>query len=358
MVVEIPFGVIAEIILKFGTPAVQRIGAAIGVAKQLNELKLKLDIMNGLLVDAEEKQVKNHAVQAWLRIVKDVAYDLDDLLDQFEIHQLQGGGGGVARKVSAFLSSNNKYVFSFKMSEKVKKKKKVDQIVIQTPGMLNRIQCGRELERSGRETHSFIFTPKVVERNKDKEEMIERLVSVDNEEIFSMAAIVGIGGMGKTTLAQLVYNDPIVVEYFELKIWVYVSDLFDVKLLAKSILQSISKVNAEKLNLEGLKNHLHEELREKRCLVVLDDVWNDDVQKWYKLKSLLMNAQKGSKILVTTRNDRVASVMGIRSPLILEGLDENQSWDLFAEIAFPNGRFLEIGKEVVSVKEFHFSSKH
>ena len=85
------------------------------MAKQLNELKQKLDIMNGLLVDAEEKQVENHAVQAWLRIVKDVAYDLDDLLDQFEIHQLQGGGG-LARKVSAFLSSNNKYVFSFKMS--------------------------------------------------------------------------------------------------------------------------------------------------------------------------------------------------------------------------------------------------
>ena len=80
---------------------------------------------------------------------------------------------------------------------------------------------------------------------------------------------------------------------------------------------------------------------------MLDDVWNDDVQKWDQLKSLLMTVKKGSKILVTTRNDRVASVMGIRSPLILEGLDENQSWDLFAEIAFPNGRFLEIGKEVV-----------
>ena len=91
-------------------------------------------------------------------------------------------------------------------------------------------------------------------------------------------------------------------------------------------------------------------------LLVLDDVWNDDFQKWDQLRTLLMVGAKGSKILVTTRSRKVASTMGIdRFHFSLKGLTENQSWNLFSKIAFEEQKermypnLVEIGKEIVNM---------
>ena len=98
--------------------------------------------------------------------------------------------------------------------------------------------------------------------------------SVGNEAKISVVAIVGFGGLGKTALAQLVYNDENVDRHFNKKIWVCVSDEFDVKLLIKKILKVTS--SEERLQLDQLQIKLRENLEGKRYLLVLDDVWNED----------------------------------------------------------------------------------
>ncbi|RVW93412.1 putative disease resistance protein RGA3 [Vitis vinifera] len=356
MAEQIPFNIIADVFTKLGSSAVRQIGSACGVAKELTKLTKKLDTIRGVLVDAEKRQEESDAVKAWVRRLKDVVYDADDLLDDFATHQLPRGR--VARQVSDFFSSSNKVVFRFKMSDRLKNiKEEMDEIVKEIP-MLSLIQGNvthREVESSRRETHSFVLTSEIVGREENKEEIIKSLVSSDNQGILSMVAILGIGGLGKTTLAQLVYNDPRVVQYFELKIWVCVSDHFDVKLLVKNILQSVSKEDVESLKLDALKDHLHANIKQKRCLLVLDDVWNEDFEKWDQLRTLLMVVEKGSKIVVTTRNNKVASIMGIDFRVNLEGLNQNQSWDLFSKLAFKEGqekalpKLVEIGKEIVNM---------
>ena len=356
MAEQIPFSTIADVFTKLGSSAVRQIGSACGVAKELTKLTKKLDTIRGVLVDAEKRQEESDAVKAWVRRLKDVVYDADDLLDDFATHQLPRGR--VARQVSDFFSSSNKVVFRFKMSDRLKNiKEEMDEIVKEIP-MLSLIQGNvthREVESSRRETHSFVLTSEIVGREENKEEIIKSLVSSDNQGILSMVAILGIGGLGKTTLAQLVYNDPRVVQYFELKIWVCVSDHFDVKLLVKNILQSVSKEDVESLKLDALKNHLHANIKQKRCLLVLDDVWNEDFEKWDQLRTLLMVVEKGSKIVVTTRNNKIASIMGIDFRVNLEGLNQNQSWDLFSKLAFKEGqekalpKLVEIGKEIVNM---------
>ncbi|KAJ9672814.1 hypothetical protein PVL29_026162 [Vitis rotundifolia] len=358
MAEEIPFNIIAHVLTKLGSSAIQQIGSAFGVAKELTKLTGKLDTIRGVLLDAEEKQEKSHAVKGWVRRLKDVVYDADDLLDDFATHQLQRGG--VARQVSDFFSSSNQLLFRFKMSNRVKNiKEEVDEIVKEID-LLKLVQGNivhREVESSWRETHSFVLTSEMVERDEDKEEIIKLLVSSGNEKNLSAVAIIGIGGLGKTTLAQLVYNDERVVGFFDPKIWICVSDDFDVKLLVIKTLESLSGGVVEKSqSLEVLKVSLHEKLRQKRYLLVLDDVWNDDFQKWDRLRTLLMVGAKGSKILVTTRNRNVASTMGIdHFPFSLKGLKENQSWNLFSKIAFEEGqermylRLVEIGKEIVNM---------
>ena len=128
MAEQIPFNIIADVLTKLGSSAIQQIGSAFGVAKELTKLTEKLDAIRGVLLDAEEKQEKSHAVKTWVRRLKDVVYDADDLLDDFATHQLQRGG--VARQVSDFFSSSNQLVFRFKMSSRVKNiKEEVDEIV-------------------------------------------------------------------------------------------------------------------------------------------------------------------------------------------------------------------------------------
>ena len=239
-----------------------------GVAKELSNLTKKLDTIKGVLLDAEEKQKESQAVKAWVRRLKDVVYDADDLMDDFATHQMLRGDG-VARQVSDFFSSSNPLVFRFKTSHGLKDiKGQVDEIVKEIP-MLNLIQGNithREVERSWRETHSFVLTSEMVEKDEDKEEIIKLLVSSGNEKILSAVSIIGIGGLGKTTLAQLVYNDKKMVEFFQLKISICVSDDFDVKLLIKKNLESLSggSVAGNLESLEVLKVFLHDKLSQKR----------------------------------------------------------------------------------------------
>ncbi|KAF2320680.1 hypothetical protein GH714_029961 [Hevea brasiliensis] len=186
--------------------------------------------------------------------------------------------------------------------------------------------------------------------------MIESLLNpTSSQGNVSVNAIVGIGGLGKTALAQLVYNDEKVKNYFERKMWQCISEEFDVKLLVKKILECAT--NNEVPNLLGLEQlhiRLKENLEGKRYLLVLDDVWNEDQKKWDDLKAYLLMDAPGSKILVTTRSTRVALVMGVDSPYVLQGLADNEAWDLFDKLAFGEGHgavmnpnLIKIGKEMV-----------
>ena len=102
--------------------------------------------------------------------------------------------------------------------------------------------------------------------------------------------IVAMGGMGKTTLAQLVYNDPEIKNHFQLRLWVCVSDNFDVDSLAERII----KENDCQANGNSALDKLQNAISGKRYLLVLDDVWNRDEHKWERLKSYLQHGGRGT----------------------------------------------------------------
>ena len=116
------------------------------------------------------------------------------------------------------------------------------------------------------------------------------------------------------------YNDEKVQNYFELKMWVWVYDVFELKIIIKKMIASATGDAPRNLEIDQLQSQLREKIIDrKKYLLVLDDVWNDDRekwlnffffenQKWLNLKSLLMGGSKGSKIIITTRIDRKSVV--------------------------------------------------
>ncbi|XP_016566076.1 putative disease resistance protein RGA3 [Capsicum annuum] len=157
-----------------------------------------------------------------------------------------------------------------------------------------------------------------------------------------------LGGLGKTTLAQCVYNDEMIKKNFDKALWVCVSDVFKVK-----IVESGGGEKANYLQLNAVQNDLREMLDGKKYLLVLDDVWNEDHLKWLNLKNMLIGGAKGSKILVTTRSDMVAEVSGSVHKHKLGVLSEEEAWTLFEKIVFEcnkeheNSNLVKIGKEIV-----------
>jgi hypothetical protein len=122
-------------------------------------------------------------------------------------------------------------------------------------------------------------------------------------------SIVGLGGMGKTTFAKLVYNDNKMKEHFELKAWVYVSESFDVVGLTKEILKTFNSSTEGESNLNLLQLRLQETLTGTKYLLVLDDIWNGNEESWEQLLLPFNHGSSGSKIIVTTRDKEITYVL-------------------------------------------------
>ncbi|XVF78411.1 hypothetical protein PTKIN_Ptkin14bG0130200 [Pterospermum kingtungense] len=160
--------------------------------------------------------------------------------------------------------------------------------------------------------------------------------SEDQTRALRIISVVGMGGIGKTTLTRLAFNDAQVKSHFEKRIWVCVSDPFEEERICIEILESLL---GEKPNLVG-KNNIQEKISElvfgKKILLVIDDAWTEDSSNWEQLKGSLKNSCPGSRILVTTRKEMVGKVMGSRATdmFMLRRLSEDKCWSLFCHLAF------------------------
>ncbi|PUZ68669.1 hypothetical protein GQ55_2G047500 [Panicum hallii var. hallii] len=153
------------------------------------------------------------------------------------------------------------------------------------------------------------------------------------------------GGLGKTTLAQLIYNDPEIQKHFELRLWVCVSDNFD----ADSLADRIVKENGCNPSGKSALEKLQKVVSGKRYLLVLDDVWNRDEHKWERLKSYLQHGGKGSSLLTTTRDDKVAQLMGAIEVKNLKSLDEIYIKEIIETKAFGSKQVEQRPRELVDM---------
>ncbi|XP_050263324.1 disease resistance protein RGA2-like isoform X2 [Quercus robur] len=340
------YGVVQKIIESSGSSTLKQIGSIWGVKDDLEKMNNTVLAIQAVLQDAEEQQVQNKQVEHWLNRLRDVVFDADDLLSEFSTHVLQRkvmGGDKMAKKVRIFFSRSNQLVFSFKMACKIKAtREKLNDIATDWKNfhleLVERPLKTQDVTRDRDQTHSYIGEEEVIGREKERKDIVDLLLDFDVKDNVSFVCIVGIGGLGKTTLAQYVYNDKSVKDYFDLKMWVCVSDDFDVKKITEKIIESATKTKPENLGMDPLQNKLRDQLNQKKYLLVLDDVWNENKDRWCNLKRLLMGGAKGSKVLITTRTKLVAEITSTIKPYVLSGLPKDKSWSLLKRMAFGEGQ--------------------
>ncbi|XP_058107266.1 putative disease resistance protein RGA3 [Magnolia sinica] len=346
----------------------------VGVPDEIKKLSRTFTLIQAVLKDAETRRSKDEGVKIWLQNVKDVAYDVDDILDEWMIEALKSqapdegiGSSFSKKKVRSLLSSVpsfNHLKLRHKIGNRIKEVRGRLRDIAEEKNQLGlRADSGEgervvsELMRRGenreRETSSLVNPPSVIGREGDKNEVLGLLLQEVTEVPF-VISIVGMGGLGKTTLAQLIYNDEKVKGHFDMKMWVCVSEDYDVKRITKSIIESATGTGCESLDLDPLQDRLCCMLQAKKFLLVLDDVWSKDSEKWEKLRLPFQAGAPGSRIIVTTRLEDVAGIMGsIDHMHKLAVLSDEDCWLLFRSKALEHRRAEEcseledIGRQIV-----------
>ncbi|CAL8991940.1 unnamed protein product [Prunus brigantina] len=362
MVVETLLTFATEVILtKLTDRAFHEISVALGYEAELRELNESLSILQDFLGDAAEKaQDGGKAVERWVKKLKDIADEAEDVFEELNYERLRGEvepHNGRGKQILNLFSTSNP-LFSPQnenMAHRIKKinasmeELKKDAAFVGLIAIAKKKDATPQRIREDRETNAFIGKDEIIIGRKDAvSDIVTTLTNSNmNQEDLSVMAIAGMPGLGKTTLAKSVYNEGAIDVYFNQKLWVCVSNTFNVNSILTAMLELLSEMVAA-TSQQALLTHLRKKLSGKRYFLVLDDVWNEESEKWESLMSCLskLNSAPGSKIIVTTRSGRVASLTETLPRPELKLLSTDECWSILKHAACSDGSLERIGREI------------
>ncbi|PIA40273.1 hypothetical protein AQUCO_02500163v1, partial [Aquilegia coerulea] len=345
---------------------VEEVKLLVGVEEEVNKLTETLTIIAAVLEDAEEKQVKNKSVKVWLEQLKDISYDADDILDEWFTRSLISrllqqpddvNVSSIRKKVQFHLrclcSCFKPVVVRHELGIKIRDLNERLEGIVKKKQMLNLTE-GRSHEEPRTITSSLIDISATYGRVGDIKIIVSKLLSESSYHHnlpVPVISIVGTGGFGKTTLAQMILKEEQVIAGFEKRMWVCVSQTFDIVKVAKQIIEEAGSSVPDAVGWQVVHERLSNSVQGKQFLLVLDDVWTYNDEEWRQLKLSLDCGGTGSRIIVTTRNERIGKLMGSTYIHRLEELSEDACWSLFRRIAFLGReedfeKYEDIGKDI------------
>ncbi|XP_034704720.1 putative disease resistance protein At3g14460 [Vitis riparia] len=365
---------------KLGSSELLKFARQENVIGELDNWRDELLIIDEVLDDAEEKQITRKPVKKWLNDLRDLAYDMEDVLDEFTTELLRRRL--MAERLQAATTSKVRSLIptcftgfnpvgdarlNVEMGSKIKEiSRRLDNISSRQAklGLKMDLGVGHGWERfaSGRRASTWerppttsLINEAVQGRDKERKDIVDLLLKDEaGESNFGVLPIVGIGGTGKTTLAQLVCKDEGIMKHFDPIAWVCISEESDVVKISEGILRALPHNESTDLkDFNKVQQTLVEILNQKKFLLVLDDVWNiKKDEQWNILQTPFKYGEKGSKIIITTRDANVARTMrAYDSRYTLQPLSDDDCWSLFVKHAcetenIPVRRNLELREKV------------
>jgi hypothetical protein len=338
------------------------------VLKLQNSLQCLQDTLPAMynFIDRVEWRSHEDSVAELLPKLKAAVYDAEDLLEDFRCYEQK-----VKIEGSAISVEPGNKLFHDVIQGNFKKLTHIKERLGNQFGLLERMglhQATPRFDRSVRpETTRFPTESKIFGRDDEIKELIRLLgvsasnrrgpsrpkrkrsaipssssnqvcATLDNNEAtitsVPVLPIFGIGGVGKTTLAQNICSHPQVKKHFDVIVWICVSDDFDVKRLTKEAIEQFSGKAATKDNLDSLQVDLADSIKKRRFLIVLDDMWAENGELWKTFYAPFKHVLEGSMMLVTTRSEKVANIVRTMDPFLLEGLKDNVFQSFFKLCVF------------------------
>ncbi|XP_058114514.1 putative disease resistance protein At1g50180 isoform X1 [Magnolia sinica] len=350
--------IVKLLLQKLADPILQEAIFLYGVGDQVEWLEAEFKRMQCFLEDADAKQEGDRRVKGWVGDVRDVAYDAEDVIDTilFKVANLRRTG--IKRYACIFNELKPRHEVGSKI-ERIKAKIRAISESRSTYGIEN-IGQGAGTSSSGLSLQEWRLTSPLSQETDfvGFEKELEMLVAqlTEGELRRCVVSVVGMGGLGKTTLTKKLYNANTVKKHFHTHAWISVSQEYSARDLLRVFVRRwrvVSDKAAEKLNIAELRDKISEYLNDKRYLVVLDDIWKREA--WDALKDAFPDANNGSRVMLTTRIKDVASYADRRSqPHELRFLTNEESWDLFRKKTFagqdggwPPDYLEKLGREIV-----------
>jgi hypothetical protein len=323
--------------------AKEEVRLLLGIPDEIKKMGIKLGDLKRFLADADKRNISDESVQSWVRELRNAMYDATNILDLCQLKAMERGPSRDMGCFNPLLFCMRNPLYAHDIGIRIKKlNERLDDIekrsktfnFINLASYEDNTRKEESSHRARRETTGEdefgVVGEKIEEDTRNLVDLLTKEKNIHEHKKVMVYAIVGVGGIGKTTLAKKIFNHDIIKLEFEKRIWLSVNqDFSDIDLLERAITEAQGDHQAAKNTKAALERTLKEALDGCKTLLVMDDVW--DHHAWEKVLEppLINSLARGSRVLITTRHDMVARGMMAEVPYHhVNKLEQEDAWSL------------------------------